>query len=179
METDIPEVLKEDLGNALNNLRGVVMTCYAQIEFGLTDISLRCSYLECYSEIVPKFPRKIEDKIKAIRRYAGATGPLSPYQQEIESAIEHINRFTELRDLMGHAKAHIDIAPNAHAVYFEMYRITKGGNIQLIRKKGTISELSNDVERLILYTHTMMRIFSRMYEDLPSRYSASGPIPEI
>lgn len=48
MSADIPHARLAELGNALNNMRGVVITCYAQIEFALTDIALRCSYLECY-----------------------------------------------------------------------------------------------------------------------------------
>ncbi|MCJ2107008.1 hypothetical protein MKK70_16810 [Methylobacterium sp. E-041] len=179
MSLDVPFERKAELGDRLNNLRGVVMTCYAQVEFALTDMSIRCSYLECYRGIVPKFPRRMGEKIKAILRYARSEGPLNIHKEEIEVAINHITNFTELRDLMGHARAHIDISLTHHVVYFEMYRIVKDGHIEFIRDETNIDSLSKRTEALVNYTHAMIDLFAKMYEGLPPRYSTTGPIPEI
>lgn len=165
-------------GDALNLVRGTVMTCYAQVEFHLADLALRASHLECYDGVVPKFPRRLGDRIKAARQLVEAAGPLAPYREELDRAVDGIREFTDLRDVMGHATAHIDISASHHSVHFEMYDIVKGGKLQLFVQETTIDHLKADAGRLAAYTDTMVSLLRRMRSELPLRNSVDGPIPD-
>jgi hypothetical protein len=167
------------LGDKLNNLRGVALTGYAQVDFHLADLILRASSLDCYKGLLTKrYFRKVDERIKIIQRLASVEGPISPYRNELESSVAHIKEFTALRNLMGHAMARLEVSPTAHVVHFEMYDTVAKGKLQLITERMSLDALSHQVDRLVLYTHTMLRLFAQIRDGLPQRISTSGPIPD-
>jgi hypothetical protein len=83
-------------------LRGAIITSYAQVEFLLADFAIRCRARAVYASVCPKFPYKLEDRIKATRRIIRTPGPFSVYADKVEALCAGLLQFEEMRHFMAH-----------------------------------------------------------------------------
>ena len=83
-------------------IRGEIITSFAQIEFVLADIVVKCASRAEYKNVVARFPYKVESRISAVTALVNAPGPLQKYKDEIVRVIDHLLSYSELRDFMAH-----------------------------------------------------------------------------
>jgi hypothetical protein len=58
-------------------IRGEIITSFAQIEFVLADIVVKCASRAEYKNLVARFPYKVESRTGAVKALVKAPGPAS------------------------------------------------------------------------------------------------------
>ena len=95
---------KDELMCRAHFLRGAIISSYAQVEFLLTDLTMRCRSLPAYAEISPRFPYKLTTKITRTKELVEANGPLSAYANDVLALVDRISGYEELRHFIAHGQ---------------------------------------------------------------------------
>jgi len=156
---------KAVIGNAAA-LRGAIITSYAQVEYLLADIVLRCQPMAEYSTLPQTFPYKLETRIARVRDIVGMSGPLQKYKDEFEKVITELLKFEELRHFMAHGLLHVRAScVGDHILIYRMHRQTKGSTIE----EGTITtnlpQLEDAAQKIAHYSLQTASLFHDVYRD--------------
>lgn len=83
-------------------LRGWIANGYAQVEFVLGDLIVRCREFPEYAELTKTLPHGAPDRIKRVRRIISYEGPLSRFREALESILMRFETRHETRNLLAH-----------------------------------------------------------------------------
>jgi hypothetical protein len=145
-------------------LRGAIITSYAQVEMLLADIVMRCRQRDEYVDVYDKFPYRLEDRIKAVRRIVGHPGPLNAYRAEVEALVDGLHHFEEIRHFMAHGLLVVTTTPNKqHTLTYRMYRPVGQGEAEAGLMQTTLEELDEAARAIGSYAHSFVALFGRMY----------------
>ncbi len=83
---DVPEHFKADIDEG-QRLRGWIANAYAQIEYLLDDLILRCrAFPEYDTETSNKLTRSTAKRVRRVRSMLARAGPLSPFAADLTAS---------------------------------------------------------------------------------------------
>ena len=147
-------------------LRGNIITSYAHIEFLLADICLKAWQLPEYARLAGAFPYKTDSRIKAARTLFEVDGPLRPYREGIQTALDKLLNFEELRHFVAHGLLIVTPMPPSDAMLqYRLYRTTKQGTA-IAFMETSASDLDDVGLTIGTLLNKMLTTFRRIYSDL-------------
>lgn len=162
---DVSDGTKEIVNHAVY-LRGNIITSYAHIEFLLADICLKAWQLEEYKHLAGKFPYSVDSRIKAVRILFDYDGPLKPYREGVQPALDKLLDFEERRHFIAHGLMIVTpMPPNDAMLQYRLYRTTKHGTAIAFFETS-----ASDLEPVGLEIGTLLNgmliTFRRIYSEL-------------
>lgn len=86
-------------------LRGWIVNSYAQIEYILGDLILRCRQFSQYDELTQTLPHDATKRVKRIRAICLVEGPISVFAPQLNELLAQFEARHEIRNLMTHGFA--------------------------------------------------------------------------
>jgi hypothetical protein len=179
----IPSVSPKILANIEEgqNLRGWIANSYAQIEFVLGDLILRCrAFPEYTEEAASRFSDGAADLVKKIRRMLNKSGPLSPYAADLISIIERFEKGHETRNLLAHGFCEYIYTPTGDAGFRfqKWHRQPDRDNARLIRQ-FRLSDLRAEKDAFVNLSQDAMALFIRIHADFGWIALNDKPPPQL
>src|SRR5687767_863851 len=82
--------------------RGWISNAYAQVEYLLGDLIIRCREFPEYVEQTGTFTHSAPKRVAKVRAMLKANGPLTPYNAEIGKVLDAFESNHEVRNLLAH-----------------------------------------------------------------------------
>jgi hypothetical protein len=162
-----------DLIREVHFLRGAIISGYAEVEFLLTELNMRCRQLPAYAEIVAGFPYKLESKISRVKALIAAQGPLRAYAGDLQGLVDRISHYEESRHFIAHGQLRVPSETTPRLVIFQIYRAGKKGEPEEHGEIRTdVDQLTNFAAEIAEYARQMVGLFERIYREL-----SLGPVP--
>jgi len=95
------ESFKADIEEG-QRLRGWITNAYAQIEFLLGDLILRCREFPEYAVETATFTHSAPKRVRQVRQMLEKQGALTPFAPELTSIIDRFEKKHETRNLLAH-----------------------------------------------------------------------------
>jgi hypothetical protein len=83
-------------------LRGWIANAYAQIEYLLGDLIIRCRVFPDYASLTKTFTHSASKRAEKVRKMAIAAGPLAPFARDLLSILDRFEAQHETRNLLAH-----------------------------------------------------------------------------
>jgi hypothetical protein len=168
MSSDFSDV--SDEAKALVNhavyLRGNMITSYAHIEFLLADICLKAWQLSEYVHLAGVFPYKTDSRIRAVRALFECNGPLKPYREGVQPALDQLLTFEERRHFIAHGLMIVTpLPPDDVMLEYRLYRTTKHGTA-IAFFETSASDLESVALEIGTLANGMLIAFRHIYSDL-------------
>jgi hypothetical protein len=91
--------------NSLTNDRGWIVNCYAQVEFLIADLVVRCREFDEYAEFTATLPYKLAGRVRRFSRLLEASGPLDPFRDRLQTMLRNFMDSEERRQFLVHGFA--------------------------------------------------------------------------
>ena len=145
-------------------LRGWITNSYAQIEFMLGDLILRCGEIDEYSGLPKTLPHRAPERVKRVVKILETPGPLGIFEKELRQILDRFKQGYETRNLLAHG--------------FCEYLYTKGGDTGLQFQKWhrhpdrqdarqircfRLADLKTEMEAFVLLSNDGMKLFRRIH----------------
>ncbi|MEO7786347.1 MAG: hypothetical protein ABIR77_00775 [Sphingomicrobium sp.] len=96
-------------------LRGWIANSYANVEFMLGDLIVRCRQFPIYDALTKTMPHDATKRIRRVRQILEIDGALSPYAAGLEDLLANFELRHETRNLLAHGFATYHITPEGDA----------------------------------------------------------------
>ena len=147
-------------------VRGAIITSYAQVEAFLLDLVMRVRVRPDYAGVYDKFPYRLEDRIKAVRKIMAHPGLLHAYRDDMEALVDGLLPFEEIRHMMAHGLQTITFQhPGEHTLTYRLYRPGKGGKIEAGVMVTDLAQLGNATLKIARYSNEVVELFYRIYTE--------------
>jgi hypothetical protein len=155
-------------------LRGAIISSYAEVEFLLTDLNMRCRVKPAYAAIAAGFPYKLESKIARVRQLVAEPGPLTAYADDLLELVDRISAYETSRHFIAHGQMRVSTrATMPVPIVFQMYQPGKKNAPEQYGEIQTDSDqLTNLAREIADYARQMVALFARIYQEL-----SLGPVP--
>ena len=136
-------------------LRGRYLSCFAQCEFLLADLSVR---------VDNRFRYTLKKKINAAKVMAGSGGPLNAYADEFIPLLNSLVERSDVRHWLAHGfmELTVDRAGN----HLLSYRRYLDDAERLTIWQCTLSHMQDEVDSITVYTNNFLRLCRRIYQEL-------------
>lgn len=146
-------------------LRGWITNAYAQIEFLLGDLILRCRSFPEYEADSATFTRSALKPARLVQRMLQKPGPLIPFAAELISVIDRFEERHETRNLLAHGYCEYLHTPDGDAglQFQKFHRQDARDDARLIRL-FRLPDLLAERESLVALSDEAVRLFVRIHE---------------
>jgi hypothetical protein len=169
MPTDFSDDVSDEVKALVNHavyLRGNIITSYAHIEFLLADLCLKAWQLGEYAHLAGAFPYKTDSRIKAVGALFECNGPLKPYREGVQPALDKLLSFEERRHFIAHGLMIVTPMPPSDAMLqYRLYRTSKQGTA-IAFFETSASDLDPVALEIGTLLNGMLTTFRRIYFDL-------------
>jgi hypothetical protein len=110
----INESFKKDIEEG-QRLRGWIANAYAQIEFLLGDLLLRCREFPEYAAETASFTHSAPKRVRQVRKMLEKEGRLTSFAAELTSIIDRFEERHETRNLLAHGFCEYLVTPTGDA----------------------------------------------------------------
>jgi hypothetical protein len=146
-------------------LRGWIANAYAQIEFLLGDLILRCRAFPEYKTETASFTHSAVECARRVRRMLQKGGCLEPFAAELTSIIDRFEERRETRNLLAHGFCMYLHAPDGDAVLqFRKWHRQPGRDDAQLIKCFRFSDLEAEKGSLVTLSNEAMGLFMRMHK---------------
>jgi hypothetical protein len=149
-------------------LRGAIISSYAEVEFLLTDLNMRCRAVPAYAAIAAGLPYKLESKIVRVRELVAEPGPLTAYADELLELVDRISAYETRRHFIAHGQMRVSTRETMPApIVFQMYQPGKKNAPEEYGEILTdLDQLANLAREIAEYARQMVALFPRIYKEL-------------
>ncbi len=159
----IKESFKADIEEG-QRLRGWISNAYAQIEFLLGDLILRCRTFPEYACDTATFTHSTPKRVGKVRRMLQNAGPLDPFATELTSIIDRFEERHNTRNLLAHGFCTYRHTPGGDAdLQFRKFHRQDGRDDELIRC-FRLPDLVAEKEGLVVLSDEALNLFMRMHK---------------
>ena len=146
-------------------LRGWIANSYAQIEFLLGDLILRCREFPEYANCPPALPHGAPDRVKRVRQIIALGGPLSLFANDLTGMIERFENGHETRNLLAHGFCeYLYTADGDTGLQFQKWhRMPDRQDARLIRC-FRIADLQTEKESFSMLADEVLGLYWRMQD---------------
>jgi ADP-ribose pyrophosphatase YjhB (NUDIX family) len=159
------EVFKADIEEG-QRLRGWIANAYAQIEFLLGDLIVRCrEFPEYDTDAKRNLTHSAAKRVRLVRSMLEKSGPLSPFAEELLSIVDRFEERHETRNLLAHGFFVYLHTPSGDAgfQFKKWHRQDDGDDKQLIRT-FRLSDLKSERENFVSLSQEALQLFRRMHQ---------------
>ena len=141
-------------------LRGWITNAYAQIEFLLGDLILRCRTFSEYEAETATLTHSAVKRARQVRRMLQKEGCLRLFATELTSILDRFEERHETRNLFAHGFCVYLYTPDGDAgLQFQMFDRQDEPQIKCYR----FSDLESEMSSLVALSHEAMRLFIRIH----------------
>lgn len=141
MNSREPTAYQRYVIRAADELRGAIIGRYAEVEFFLGDIVVRCQALPEYATLPDTFPYKPSKRPGRVRQLLELPGPLTAYKEALERAMSELEVFEELRHFLAHGHQELTTRGDSwHQLSYNLYREQD--------RRYVLFEIKTDLENL-------------------------------
>jgi hypothetical protein len=138
----------------------------------LADICLKAWQRAEYAHLAGPFPYKTDTRIKAVSKLLNTDGPLKAHRPGVQSALDELLRFEELRHFVAHGLLIVTPDPSGPRMQYRLYRDTKHGT-EIGFLELSFSELTDASLKISELLHQTATTFRRIYFDLGWKFESS------
>lgn len=159
----IPADFRADIEEG-QRLRGWMTNAYAQIEFMLGDLILRCRVFPEYEALTKTFTHSAAKRAARVKRMASTNGPLDPFARDIVAIVDRFTDKQETRNLLAHGYCEYLYTPDGDAgLQFQKFHHQPGrDNARLIRT-FRLADLHAETEIFTALSREAMPLFMRIH----------------
>jgi hypothetical protein len=162
----IVDSIKADIEEG-QRLRGWITNAYAQIEFLLGDLTLRCRAFPDYVAETATFTHSARGRIEKVRRMLRKPGPLSPYAANLTSIIERFEQGHGTRNLLAHGYCEYLYTPAGDVgLRFQKWHRQKGLPDTLLIRLFRLPDLQAEKESFVALSDEALRFFRQIHIEL-------------
>jgi hypothetical protein len=159
-EADKPAIWIKEAIEESQRLRGWITNGYAQIEFLLGDLILRCREFPAYAENTVSIPYGGKDRAKRVLLLLANSGPLDVFAAELNNVIIAFDRQHENRNLLAHGFSQF-MYNSKKECWLDFRKLHRDKTVDngLLVKQFTLSDLKQEKEETALIAQTAMVLF--------------------
>ena len=145
-------------------LRGWITNAYAQIEFLLGDLILRCRAFPEYDADTAAFTHSAPKRVRLVRQMLEKTGALSRFAVELTSIVDRFEERHEVRNLLAHGYCEYLHTPSGDAglQFQKWHRQGDRDDARLIRL-FRLPDLLAERDSLVALSDETLRFFVQMH----------------
>ena len=151
--------------------RGWIANSFAQVEFLLGDLIVRCRAFPEYAEHTQTVSHSASKRIAKVRAMLAIEGPLSPFAAALEPLLDGFAANQEVRNLLAHGYCEFHHTPTDDAgVYFRKFERAKaeetGNDAALLEKTFRLIDLEYHRVQMIALADSAMDLVSNLHVGL-------------
>ena len=170
-DTSYSEITQQEQAIAIleieegQRLRGWITNSYAQIEFLLGDLILRCRVYSEYSDCTASLPHGAPDRVKRVRRMLAVPGPISLFADDLTGIIDRFENRHETRNLLAHGFCEYLVTPQGDSglKFQKWHRSPTRQDARLIRC-FRLADLQAEKESFTTLATEAMRLFYQIHD---------------
>ncbi len=163
MNSREPTAYQRHVIRVADELRGAIIGRYAEVEFFLGDIVVRCQALPEYAALPDSFPYKPSKRPGRVRQFLGLPGPLSAYKEALERTMSELEVFEELRHFLVHGHQELTTrADRWHQLSYNLYR-EQDGRYALFEIKTNLESLEARRTEIACLAQVAVSLMSEIY----------------
>lgn len=154
-----PDWVKEKIEDG-QRLRGWITNSYAQVEFLLGDLIIRCRQFPEYSKHTASIPYGGADRAKKVAAILRNSGPLDLFADELSNLLIAFETQHETRNLLAHGFAHF-VRNAADECWFDFRKLhrSKERSDGLIIRHFTLDEMESEKAETVKIAQTALILF--------------------
>ncbi len=165
-QAEIIETIEQATGH-----RGWISNSYAQVEFLLGDLIMRCRQFPEYAEFTATISHSAPTRVSKVRSMLRVEGPLDPYRSEMTAVLDAFEGNHEVRNLLAHGFCEFHYTPTGDAglVFRKFERGGKSDNNQadtLITKTFRLVDMHYHREQFVAQAQQALELFAKIHSDL-------------
>lgn len=151
--------------------RGWISNSYAQVEYLLGDLIMRCRQFPEYAEQTATFTHSAPKRVAKVRSMLNVDGPLTPYVAEMNEALDAFEGNHEVRNLLAHGFCEFHFTPTGDAglVFrkFERGDVKKGQEPDLlVQRTFRLVDMHYHMEQSVDQSQRALQVFGKIHSDL-------------
>ncbi len=151
--------------------RGWISNSYAQIEYLLGDLIIRCRAFPEYAEQTAIFTHSAPKRVKKVRSMLEIEGALTPYATEIVQVLDAFEANHEIRNLLAHGFCEFHHTPDNDAGFvfrkFERGDVQNGQDADIaIQRTFRLIDLQYHREQFVHQAQRALEVFSHVHHEL-------------
>lgn len=153
------------IADAATEDRGWIVNSFAQVEFLLADLTLRCRRFPEYNDLTSRLPYRLESRIRAVRGLCSTRGPLTPYAARIGVLLDRLEQAEDLRHFIVHGFSSVHIARLSDdvAIQFRRFDPDKTDTERLRELWFRPQQLHQERLDANAFAQTAVQLFADMY----------------
>jgi hypothetical protein len=160
----INESVKKDIEEG-QRLRGWIANAYAQIEFLLGDLLLRCREFPEYAAETASFTHSAPKRVRQVRKMLEKEGRLTSFAAELMSIIDRFEERHETRNLLAHGFCEYLVTPTGDAaLQFQKWHRTPDRDDARLIRAFRLSDLAAEEQSLVELSQEAARFFQRLHK---------------
>lgn len=154
-------------------LRGWVVNSFAQVEYLIGDLLLRCRAFAEYEEHTRTLPHGAADRIRKITAMLASPGPLDPEADEIRTVLDQLAARQDIRNLMVHGFCTIlHTSANKLGFHFQKFHRQSGRQDARLIRTLTLDQLRNERDGQAAFATAALKLFAHIHD----RFGWIGPL---
>lgn len=122
----VPTEFELSLIREQQELRGSIISAYAQAEYLTLDVALQARLLLEYWRLDLKYHRKLSNRLEQTHRLFEAPGPLNKYLSRVAPLLNELSQYKSDRDFLAHSFCRIHHDGQQPLFIYKMIRIDDG-----------------------------------------------------
>ena len=146
-------------------LRGWITNSYAQIEFLLGDLILRCRSFHQYELHTKTMPHGGSSRVKKVKSILKINGPLSPFAGRLQTLLQRFDDTHDIRNLLAHGFCEYLFTPEGDAglQFQKWHRLPNRDDARLI-KTFRLNEMASEMDDFVCLSMEMMSLFKEIHD---------------
>lgn len=156
-------------------LRGWIVNSFAQVEYLLGDLILRCRAYPEYEAQTRSLPHGATDRIVRVRKIVDKAGPLANDRDELVAVLQHLEDQQDTRNLLVHGFASVLHTPAGELSFHfqKFHRHPDRIDARLVRT-FSLDQLRSERERQAAFAEVAVDLFQRIH----NRQGWEGPMSD-
>jgi hypothetical protein len=151
--------------------RGWISNAYAQVEYLLGDLIIRCRQFPEYAEQTAMFTHSATKRVAKLRAMLNIEGPLSVYAGPIAQVLDAFSANHDIRNLLAHGFCIFHFTPTGDAgLEFQKFERGDVNNGQepdiLIRQTFRLIDLEYFRTQFVAQSQNALELFAQVHFDL-------------
>jgi hypothetical protein len=149
--------------------RGKISNSYAQVEFLLGDLIVKCRDVAEYKDIPGNLPHGAPDRVRRVGILLKESGPLDPFRDEITALMDRFSAKHETRNLLAHGlcTTHWGRQTKRFSLEFKKFHRNKGENEDwLLTRNFTMDGLREEAQEMGAMADEGLALFRRIHDQM-------------
>lgn len=151
--------------------RGWISNSYAQVEYLLGDLIIRCRQFPEYEDQTATFTHSSPKRVAKVRLMLNVDGPLTPYTGEISEVLDAFETNHDIRNLLAHGFCEFHYTPTGDAGLifrkFERGDVKNGQEaVELIERTFRLVDMHYHREQFVAQAQQALVVFAKVHFDL-------------